>query len=173
MGERERIREEQKMPTSILARCQLIGNATGLRVLLCLSLALNGLLMFLLAARQSDIVCIARQHEFCNLLLQEEYGGRCRRYFAINVSEQSLAWHAYSLRASSSERCSMTSIQICHTWQMRANADATAAAAIFVRRTDVAIKVSKLTSSQVCLRPQRYSCRMDVRMCGRRNRWRR
>ena len=26
MGEREKIREEQRMPTSILARCQLIGN---------------------------------------------------------------------------------------------------------------------------------------------------
>ena len=76
------------MPTSILARCQEIGNATGMRVLLCLSLALNGLLICLLAARQSNIVCIACQHEFCNHLLQEEYGGRCRRYSALAVCHQ-------------------------------------------------------------------------------------
>ena len=140
------------MPTSILARCQEIGNATGMRVLLCLSLALNGLLICLLAARQSNIVCIACQHEFCNHLLQEEYGGRCRRYSAISVSERSLTRHAYVVRANSSERCSMTSIQICHMWQMRANADAAAAAAIFARRANVANKVSKLACSQVCPR---------------------
>ena len=37
-------------------------------------------------------------------------------------------------------------------WQMRANADAAAAATIFVRSADVANKVSKLACSQVCPR---------------------
>ena len=152
MGERERIRERRRMPTSILARCQEIGNATGMRVLLCLSLALNGLLICLLAARQNDIVCIACQHEFCNHLLQEEFGERCRRDYAISVSGRSLTKHAHDVGANSSEGCSMTSIQICHMWQMRANANAAAATAISIRKTNVANKVSKLASSQVCSR---------------------
>ena len=140
------------MPTSILTRCQEIGNATGMRVLLCLSLVLNGWLMFLLAAPQSEIVCIACRNEFCNHLLQEEFGERCRRDYAISVSGRSLTKHAHDVGANSSEGCSMTSIQICHMWQMRANANAAAATAISIRKTNVANKVSKLASSQVCSR---------------------
>ena len=44
----------------------------------------------------------------------------------------------------------MTPIQMCHAWQMRANANAATTAAIFVSKAVNATKVGAMASSQLC-----------------------
>ena len=148
MGEETGAGRVQK-PAGILKRCQEIGSATGMCWLLCISLCLNVVLICILANGMHNSVGTKCQFFLYNNFVQREFGAQSPRSFANSVSGKSLTRHVHWVHAIFWECCSMAPIQMCHAWQMRANANTVTTAAIFISKAIFADKVGAMACSQL------------------------